>query len=519
MDLPRNNPACARWHRYLRSVLPAAAPMLCVMLLGAIIFPALQGGLFPAYLRSSPPSARGFERPDRNQMPSSIHSAFPPPLGTVAFVDVNLVPMDREGVIPHQTVVVEGRRISAVGPATMQVPIHSVRVEGYGRLYLMPGLSDMHSHASEESDFTLYVANGVTTILTLGTPESFLATRRKLNAGKMLGPTAYAAFFVDGDPPVDPSFFSVKGEDAARSAVDRAKAEGYEFIKVYNNLGSTEFHAILEEARRQRLAVVGHAVRSVELKDAMNAGQVMVVHGEEYIYMYFHRSRDLALVKQAVDFTRAAGAYVIPNLSAYEAISVQWGKPEQVEKFLSRPEASYLTPCRRRDWQHADYVVRSGTLAGNLEFLRQFTKALSDAGVPLALGTDSPNIPGMFPGYSIHDDLRNMVQSGLTPYQALAAGTRVAGELIKKYVPGAESFGTVQVGNRADLLLLNRNPLDSVENVREPVGVMAAGHWMPASFLHERLDDFAKTFSSCSSALVPSPQSGLSICNRIACRR
>ena len=220
MDLPRNNPARARWHRYL----PRAAPMLCVMLLGAIIFPALQRGLFPAYLRSSPAFARGFERPDRNQMPSSIHSAFPPPLGTVAFVDVNLVPMDREGVVPHQTVVVEGRRISAVGPATMQVPIQSVRVEGHGRLYLMPGLSDMHSHAFEESDFALYVANGVTTILTLGTPESFLATRRKLNAGKMLGPTAYAAFFIDGDPPVDPSFFSVKGEDAARSAVEDRKS-------------------------------------------------------------------------------------------------------------------------------------------------------------------------------------------------------------------------------------------------------------------------------------------------------
>ena len=100
MDLPRYNPARARWHRYLRSVLTAAAPVLCVMLLGAIIFPALRGGLPPAYLRSSPASAGGSERPARNQMPSSFHSAFPPPLGTVAFVDVNLVPMDREGVIP-----------------------------------------------------------------------------------------------------------------------------------------------------------------------------------------------------------------------------------------------------------------------------------------------------------------------------------------------------------------------------------------------------------------------------------
>src|SRR6516162_4973402 len=108
----------------------------------------------------------------------------------------------------------------------------------------------------------------------------------------------------------------------------------------------------------------------------------MVVHGEKYIYMYFHRSRDIALAKQAADFTRAGGAYVIPNPSAYEAISLQWGKPQQVEKFLSQPEARYLTPYRRRAWEHDDYVVCSGTLAGNLEFLRQFTKALSDAGVP-----------------------------------------------------------------------------------------------------------------------------------------
>ena len=89
-----------------------------------------------------------------------------------------------------------------------------------------------------------------------------------------------------------------------------------------------------------------------------------------------------------------------------------------------------------------------------------------------------------------------MVQSGLTPYQALSAGTRVPGEFIKKFVPGADSFGTVQVGNRADLLLLPHNPLDSVENVREPAGVMAAGHWMPAGFLQERLDDFAKRFAT-----------------------
>jgi len=114
---------------------------------------------------------------------SSIQAALPLSIGTVAFVDVNLVPMDRERVVPHQTILVEGRSISGIGPATMRVPTKALRVEGHGLLYLMPGLSDMHSHAYEESDFALYLANGVTTLLTLGTPDSFPASRKKLSAG------------------------------------------------------------------------------------------------------------------------------------------------------------------------------------------------------------------------------------------------------------------------------------------------------------------------------------------------
>jgi hypothetical protein len=113
------------------------------MLLSAIILPALQMGMIPVYLGTSSGLATAFERPSRKQLRSSIHAAPPPPLGTVAFVDVNLVPMDRERIVPHQTVVVEGRRISAIGPVTMQVPTQSLRVEGHGRLYLMPGPSDI----------------------------------------------------------------------------------------------------------------------------------------------------------------------------------------------------------------------------------------------------------------------------------------------------------------------------------------------------------------------------------------
>jgi hypothetical protein len=417
--------------------------------------------------------------------------------GTVAFVNVNLVPMDSEKVLPHQTVIVHNRKIVRIGSsATTSVPKRAQRIEGGGKFYLMPGLADMHVHAFEQDDLTLYVANGVTTILTLGgTPESFVRdTRGRITSGKEIGPTPYVGFLVDGCPPIEPWFFCVKGEKEARSAVIDLKRRGYDFIKVYNNLGRQEFYAITSEARQQNIAVVGHAVRSIELKDALNAGQVMVAHGEEYIYMYFHDSRDPLTALTAAQFTRDSGAYVIPNLSTYEAISIQWGKPEQVRAFFARPEAKYLNPCRKEWWARSDYVRRSGALDGNLLFLRLFTKTLNDAGVPLMLGTDSPNIPRMFPGYSIHDDLRNMVESGLSPYQALSAGTRIPGLFIKKFVPNTESFGTVSVGSRADLLLLKNNPLESVRAVQEPIGVMAAGHWMSRASLHSRLEGYAKQY-------------------------
>src|SRR5215472_3971659 len=120
-----------------------------------------------------------------------------PPAGSTAFIDVNLVPMDSERVVPHQTVIVRERKIVTIGESeSTAVPAGVLRIEGGGKLYLMPGLADMHSHAYEQDDLTLYIANGVTTILTLGgTPDSFISTMRKrIVAGQEIGPTPYISF-------------------------------------------------------------------------------------------------------------------------------------------------------------------------------------------------------------------------------------------------------------------------------------------------------------------------------------
>ena len=331
-----------------------------------------------------------------------------------------------------------------------------------------------------------YAANGVTSILQMGAAPSVpvMQQRAEVNSGALLGPHIYAGWFVDG-----PGGFGnvVSTDEAARAQVLYAKAHGYEFVKVYNSLSTSQFTAIVDEARRQGLAVIGHGVRAPGMEGILRGGQVMIAHGEEYIYTFFHNTTDAALIPAAVALTRSAGAYLTGNPSAFEAIDLQWGKPAQVAAFLAGPEAKYLHPEWRESWRNADYVSRPGNLGGRLAFVRALTTAMRDGGVPILLGTDSPVIPGMFPGFSIHDEIRNLLVAGFTPFQALESGTRVADEFIQHTVPGAERFGVVEVGRRADLILLSGNPLDNIAVLPQPAGVMIRGIWYNADTLSRRL--------------------------------
>jgi hypothetical protein len=214
----------------------------------------------------------------------------------------------------------------------------------------------------------------------------------------------------------------------------------------------------------------------------------MVAHAEEFYYTAFHSEPDLALIPGVVAETRRSGAFVTPNLSTIETLSKQWGKPQVLKDFLRDPRAALMTPNTRLEWTNWDYVERKGSIESMVVFLRTFTKALHDAGVPLLTGTDSPTLPGMFPGSSIHDDIRTLIEAGLSPYEALTAATRSPGEFVARSVPAAAHFGTVALGMRADLLLVSANPLQNVGTLQSPLGVMTAGRWRSANDLAVTLE-------------------------------
>jgi hypothetical protein len=391
--------------------------------------------------------------------------------GPVAFVDVSVITMDSEETLPRHTVLVEDGKITAIGPSrSIHVPAGIHRVDGRGR-YLTPGLTDAHTHISFPEDLLPYVANGVTTIVNMGSEPDvpILEWRAEVARGERLGPTIFAARFVDGLREDGPGHaYLVSSEEQVRAAAVAAKAEGFDLIKAYN--------------------------REPGMSGILEAGQVMIVHAEEYLYTHFNRTTDSRLIPSAIEMTLDAGAYVVPNLSAYEVIARQWGSRAVLDDFLAMPDLKYAHPFWREYWARGRYLDREGSIMGRLDFLRHLTGEFNDAGIPLLLGTDSPPIPGMIAGFSIHDDLRNLVMSGLSPYEALEAGTRNAGEFFARYVPGSEPFGTIAVGQRADMILLDDNPLEDAANLARRSGVMVRGRWLSEARLQQLMDELARSF-------------------------
>ena len=446
-------------------------------------------------------------------LPPALAQKTPPNApNVIVFVHVNVVPMDTNRVLRNQDVLVVDGAIKEIGEG-IHVPEGAQVIDGHGTDYLSPGLSDMHVHSDTRRDMAVYLANGVTTILNMGHARAGFvdSTRPAVDRGEIPGPHIYLAFMVDGSPQYNEFF--VKSADEARAVVQLAKTNGYDFIKVYNNLSPDCFYALVQEGLKKGLPVVGHGVSQVGLQKQLAAGQVLVAHAEEYFYTVFNPPGSgpenapprMDQVPAAIAFTKQYGAYVTADLITYATIARQWGKPDVLPEFLKAPQVRYLDPDDRIGWRNSGYVKRAGDISARAEFLKKFIRALNEAGVPLVAGTDAPGIPGLVPGFSLHQDLKALEQAGLSSFDVLSTATRVPGEFIQKAKPGTQPFGTIVAGNRADLILSRANPLDDLSTLETPLGVMANGHWHDASDLQNLLAGVAEQYDMATAGCCPLP--------------
>ena len=432
--------------------------------------------------------------------PSSILAAAQSAPEAVAFTNVNVVPMDSERVLTDQTVLVERGRIRRLGSAAEAlVPAGVTTVDGSGK-YLMPGLAEMHGHMPggdvEEMVMFLYVANGVTTVRGMLGLDGHLELRRKANAGEIVAPTLYLA---------GPSFNgnSVSSPKQAVQKVRTQKEQGWDLLKIHPGLTVPEYDAMAMTAHEVGIRFGGHVPADVGLEHAIYMGQETFDHLDGFIeYLNaFDEPIDRGRLDELVTMVKDASAWVVPTMVLWDVVVIGRGNAQVMANY---PEMRYW-PKRNiprvvegvEGWigRHARRAQRAQAnpdaadlWAGNrLEVL----KALSDGGVGILMGTDSPQLFSV-PGFSLHREMQAMAEAGMSPYEILVTGTRAVGEYFRR----SDTFGTVAVGRRADLILLNSNPLDDVGNVADRAGVMVRGRWYSDSYIQERLDEIARRFAT-----------------------
>lgn len=409
-----------------------------------------------------------------------------------AFVDVGLIPMDREGVLLHQTVLVAGGRITAVGPAAeVAVPPDAIRVTGRGR-YLLPGLTDAHVHLASPHELALYLASGVTTVLNLHGQPAHLRWRAQVAEGTLAGPAIYTT---------GPVFDRPRTAAEAVRLVGGQAAAGYDGVKIYNQVGRAEYPALVAEAKGKGLLLMGHVAREPGFGATLAAGQ-SIAHVEELTYTFFnpqgdgedaHVVYDEARIPEAVRLTAAAGVFVTPTLSMYRDIVRQ---ATDLERYLAGPRLALLPPWLReglgpRANRYANRWDAEGLrrLEVSLAFQRRLVKALHDGGVPLLAGTDATVI-GPVAGFSLADELDELVKSGLTPFQALRTATVHPARYLRR-----TDAGTIAVGQRADLVLLSADPLADIGAVRQVEGVVVAGRYHDRAELAARVEALPATYA------------------------
>ncbi len=397
--------------------------------------------------------------------------------GTYAFTNVNVVPMTNETVLSNQTVVVQNGRITAVGAAgAVKVPQNAVRIEARGK-YLMPGLAEMHGHIPGQNvEFAervslLYVAGGVTTVRGMqGHPNQF-ALRRRIEAGELIGPRMFLS-----SPPLSGN--SVGDVAAADATVRNYKSAGYDLLKIHENLSREVYDEIVATAREVNIPVGGHVPNDVGILAALEAKQGTIDHMDNYTDVIDSELDIPGLAEQTVK----AGVAVVPTMPLWEVILGM----HDPASMMNRAELRYMPPQMVEGWRNQVASIRGQADqeegAREVELRNKMLKALSDAGAILLLGSDAPQLFSV-PGFSIQREMETWAAAGIKPYKILEAGTTA----VAKHLGDAANSGTIAVGKRADLLLLDANPLQDIRNVAVKSGVMVNGRWLAWPEIQEKL--------------------------------
>lgn len=400
----------------------------------------------------------------------------------LAITRVNVVDVTSGRIIPNSTVVVDGMTIASV-TSDGKAPVDAQVVDGRDT-FVIPGLWDMHAHteASGEAWLPLYVANGVTGIRDMGSALDYiLRTRDATASGRLLGPRIFAAGPILDDAPGEwPFRMRVKTAGEGRAAVQLLKKRGVDLIKVHDNTPQPVFFAIADEARRQNLPLAGHVPRGLTVEQVVEAGQRSIEHlwnGQIWRACSRGNTYQPEACRPLFELLAQKGVWQTPTLVAMsEILSIGTSRSE-----VSAGQMAYAGKQIRSMWAGNQSLVSPDVLKALRDTAATGAVVTSDmvkAGVGVLAGCDT-----MIAGFCVHDELAAMVRGGMPSLAALQTATLNPA----RYFGIEQTAGSVARGRRADLVLLDANPLLDIANVRRIRAVVVGGRLLDRRALDETL--------------------------------
>jgi len=458
---------------------------------------------------------------------STLLIASAPPTSVIAITHVNVIPMNKELILKDQTVITENGKIKQIGDAAkIQIPAKAKIINGKGK-YLVPGFFDMHAHFfyeqgenvnTCEAELKLMLANGLTTVRIECGDSVYLDAKQNVKNHKWLGPNLSVSSpqFV-GNYPWDGKVFAkiCKTPDDAIAAVKQCKKEGYDEIKITFMVKRDVYDAIIKTAKDENIKVTGHVGPLVKLPAALAAKQ-QIEHMDEFIDMllpdttYNHGQSvsdmniwrkkawatvpylDESKIPALVQSVKNAGIYVTPtNFFFFSSFADSITK----EQYMARPDYAYIpSKIKEERWKIKDHYWKNAPPTKSRKeyvYLRnKIVFELNKADVKLMAGSDSPEW-FLVQGFSIHDELETFARSGLSPYSILETVTINPAT----YLGLNKVKGSIEVGKDADLILLDKNPLENISNTRSINTVIKGNNAFEKSDLEKLLSEAKEVLS------------------------
>jgi len=417
---------------------------------------------------------RELSDPSGSNHPGSSAKAKP-----TAIVGGTLIDVSSGDSIPNSVILFEGELIKATGKVgELAIPKDYIVIHAEGKT-ILPGLWDMHAHFEQAEWGPAYLAAGVTTVRDCGNEFEYInAIQGAIDGGKGIGPHILKAGIIDGPGAMGLGIIRASTPEEAVAAVKKYKDNGFVQIKIYSSIKPDVLKAICQEAHRQGLTVTGHIPEGMTIQEGIEDGMDMVNH-VQYVFSVMKMGKDRSVDvndsanQRVFRFMRAHRTVMDPTLGVFEMVF------RNTKDDITQMEPAFYTlplPLQALFKNMGMPPARAPQYKPILESMGKMVKAMHDQGIPIVAGTDMG-----FPGYSLDRELELYVAAGLTPLEAIQTATLVPARVMNRDL----TTGTIKAGHRADIIIVEGNPLTHIRDIRNVRTVIKGGVIYDPVKLHE----------------------------------